>query len=218
MGAQIPSMFLNFMGSDIDWGYNTEPETSACLSSEGQRCYWPRGKVLGGTSVINGMMYIRGNREDYDDWAALGNPGWSYDEVLPFFKKSENNLEVDEVGADLHGTGGPMPVGKFPYNPPLSYAILKAGEELGKFENALALILVFIFGFCIVFRFLRPRFEWLQFHRFHDCPNDITQRHTLQFGTFLYSSGSYAHKLPHSIEYHSHQSFDPSWHQNCIGR
>lgn len=133
VGAQIPSMFLNFIGSDIDWRYNTEPETSACLSSEGQRCYWPRGKVLGGTSVLNGMMYIRGNREDYEDWSAMGNPGWSYDEVLPFFKKSENNLEIDEVGADLHATGGPIPVGKFPYNPPLSYAILKAGEELGKF-------------------------------------------------------------------------------------
>ncbi|XP_075145973.1 glucose dehydrogenase [Haematobia irritans] len=131
VGAQIPSMFLNFITSDIDWGYNTEPETSACLSNEGQRCYWPRGKVLGGTSVINGMMYIRGNREDYDDWADLGNPGWSYEEVLPFFKKSENNLEIDEVGADLHATGGPIPVSKFPYNPPLSYAILKGGEELG---------------------------------------------------------------------------------------
>lgn len=133
MGAQIPSMFLNFIASDIDWKYNTEPEKSACLSSEGQRCYWPRGKVLGGTSVLNGMMYIRGNREDYDDWAAMGNPGWSYKDVLPFFKKSENNLQIDEVGKELHGTGGLMPVSKFPYNPPLSYAILKAGEELGEF-------------------------------------------------------------------------------------
>ena len=138
VGAQIPSMFLNFIASDIDWKYNTEPEKSACLSSEGQRCYWPRGKVLGGTSVLNGMMYIRGNREDYDDWAALGNPGWSYKDVLPFFIKSENNLQVDEVGRDIHGTGGPMPVSKFPYNPPLSYAILKAGEELGK-------LIVFLF-------------------------------------------------------------------------
>lgn len=141
VGAQIPSMFLNFIASDIDWKYNTEPEKSACLSSEGQRCYWPRGKVLGGTSVLNGMMYIRGNREDYDDWAALGNPGWSYKDVLPFFKKSENNLQIDEVGKELHATGGLMPVSKFPYNPPLSYAILKAGEELGKmFANLINVI------------------------------------------------------------------------------
>lgn len=131
MGAQIPSMFLNFIGSDIDYRYNTEPEPMACLSSMEQRCYWPRGKVLGGTSVMNGMMYIRGNREDYDDWAAQGNPGWSYNDVLPFFKKSEDNLELDAVGSEYHAKGGLLPVGKFPYNPPLSYAILKAGEEMG---------------------------------------------------------------------------------------
>lgn len=58
LGSQVPSMFLNFIGSDIDWKYNTEPETNACLNSPEQRCYWPRGKVLGGTSVLNGMMYI----------------------------------------------------------------------------------------------------------------------------------------------------------------
>lgn len=62
-GSQIPSMFLNFIGSDIDWKYNTEPERKACLASPEQRCFWPRGKVMGGTSVINGMMYIRGNKE-----------------------------------------------------------------------------------------------------------------------------------------------------------
>lgn len=124
-------MFLNFLGSDIDWRYNTEPEPSACLSSPEQRCYWPRGKVLGGTSVINGMMYIRGHREDYDNWAAMGNPGWSYQDVLPFFKKSEDNLQLEEVGTEFHAKGGLMPVSKFPYNPPLSYAILKGGEELG---------------------------------------------------------------------------------------
>lgn len=62
-GTQIPSMFLNFIGSDIDWKYNTEPERKACLASPEQRCFWPRGKVMGGTSVINGMMYIRGNKE-----------------------------------------------------------------------------------------------------------------------------------------------------------
>lgn len=124
-------MFLNFIGSDIDWGFQTEPEKYACLSSPGHKCYWPRGKVLGGTSVFNGMMYIRGNREDYDDWAAMGNPGWSFDDVLPYFKKSEDNLELEQVDNRYHARGGPLPVGKFPYHPPMSYAILKAGEELG---------------------------------------------------------------------------------------
>lgn len=123
-------MFLNFFGSDIDWGIKTEPEKYACLSSPEQRCYWPRGKVLGGTSVFNGMMYIRGNREDYEDWAAMGNPGWSYEDVLPFFKKSEDNLEAAD-GDYYHGKGGLLPVGKFPYHPPFSNAILRGGQELG---------------------------------------------------------------------------------------
>lgn len=131
LGAQIPSMFLNFIGSDIDWRYNTEPERKACLSSPEQRCYWPRGKVLGGTSVFNGMMYIRGNREDYDDWAAMGNPGWTFDEVLPYFLKSEDNQQISEVDSKYHATGGLLSVSKFPYNPPMSYAILRAGQELG---------------------------------------------------------------------------------------
>lgn len=84
---------------------------------------------------MNGMMYIRGNREDYDDWEAMGNPGWKYDDVLPYFKKSENNMELDQVGSKYHAAGGLLPVGKFPYNPPLSYAILKGGEELGRFSD-----------------------------------------------------------------------------------
>ena len=124
-------MFLNYLGSDIDWKYNTEPEENACLGQPEQRCYWPRGKVLGGTSVLNGMMYIRGNPKDYDDWEALGNPGWKFEDILPYFKKSEDNLQINEVDSKYHGTGGPMPISKFPYNPPFSYAILKGGEELG---------------------------------------------------------------------------------------
>lgn len=130
-GAQIPSMFLNFIGSDIDWKYHTEPEKYACLSSPDQKCYWPRGKVLGGTSVMNGMMYIRGSREDYDNWAAMGNPGWGFDDVLPYFMKSEDNLQLDDVDPNFHAIGGPMPISKFPYNPPISYAILRGGQELG---------------------------------------------------------------------------------------
>lgn len=87
--------------------------------------------MLGGTSAINGMMYMRGSRKDYDDWAALGNEGWSYNEVLPYFLKSEDNKQIDQVDRDYHATGGLLPVSQFPYHPPLSKAILKAGEELG---------------------------------------------------------------------------------------
>lgn len=131
-GTQVPSMFLNFIGSDIDWGYQTEPEQQACLAENEQRCYWPRGKVMGGTSVMNGMMYIRGSRKDYDDWAAAGNDGWSYNEVLPYFLKSEDNKQVDKMDRGYHAEGGLLQVSQFPYHPPLSRAIIKAAEELGQ--------------------------------------------------------------------------------------
>lgn len=125
-------MFLNYIGSDIDWKFNTEPERKACLASPEQRCYWPRGKVLGGTSVINGMMYIRGNKEDYDDWEAMGNPGWGYEDILPYFLKSEDNLQINEVEPEYHRSGGLLPISKFPYHPPLSFALLRGTTELGK--------------------------------------------------------------------------------------
>ncbi|XP_036326306.1 glucose dehydrogenase [FAD, quinone]-like [Rhagoletis pomonella] len=131
VGSQVPSISLNYLGSAIDYNYKTQPEKVACLANTNQQCSWPRGKVLGGTSVVNGMMYNRGNREDYDYWASLGNTGWSYDEILPYYKKSENNLQITEVDSDLHAIGGPLPVSHFPYNPPLSYAILRGGEQLG---------------------------------------------------------------------------------------
>lgn len=87
--------------------------------------------MLGGTSVINGMMYIRGNPSDYDDWEASGNPGWKFADVLPYFIKSEDNLQHHQVDAGYHGQGGLLPVTTFPYVPPISKAILQGGEELG---------------------------------------------------------------------------------------
>ncbi|XP_022196327.1 glucose dehydrogenase [FAD, quinone] [Nilaparvata lugens] len=130
-GTQVPSMFLNFLGTSIDWGYQTEPEDMACLAENERRCNWPRGKVLGGTSVLNGMMYIRGSRKDFDDWSKLGNTGWSYQDVLPYFLKSEDNLQADQMDAGYHGVGGYLTVTQFPYHPPLSHAILQGGLELG---------------------------------------------------------------------------------------
>lgn len=130
-GTQIPSFFFNFLGSDIDWQYTTESEDEACLNKEDRKCYWPRGKVLGGTSVMNGMMYMRGSRKDFDDWDRMGNPGWSYQDVLPFFIKSEDNLQVNDMDYGFHGVGGPLTITQFPYHPPLSFALLQAGRELG---------------------------------------------------------------------------------------
>ncbi|KAG8222745.1 hypothetical protein J437_LFUL008143 [Ladona fulva] len=76
-------------------------------------------------------MYIRGSREDFDKWASEGNPGWSYHDVLPYFLKSEDNTELHEMDRGYHARGGPLPVGRFPYHPPMSRAILAAGRELG---------------------------------------------------------------------------------------
>ncbi|XP_034948721.1 glucose dehydrogenase [FAD, quinone] [Chelonus insularis] len=129
-GTQVPSFFFNFLGSSIDWQYTTEAETDACLN-RGGKCFWPRGKVLGGTSVLNGMTYMRGSRKDYNDWARLGNPGWSYEEVLPFFLHSEDNQQIDRMDFGYHRTGGPLTVTQFPYHPPLSRALIEAGKELG---------------------------------------------------------------------------------------
>jgi choline dehydrogenase-like flavoprotein len=86
-----------------NWAYETVPQKGL----NGRKGYQPRGKVLGGSSSINAMIYVRGQREDYDDWAAQGNAGWAWNDVLPYFKRAENN----ERGADeLHGSGGPLNV------------------------------------------------------------------------------------------------------------
>ena len=100
-----PAGYLSLQGpqSGVDWNYLTEEEPNL----NRRRISWPRGKVLGGSSSINFMIYIRGHRLDFDHWHSLGNDGWGYDDVLPFFKKSEDN----ELGASaFHGVGGPMSV------------------------------------------------------------------------------------------------------------
>ncbi len=85
----------------LNWAFETAPQPGL----NGRAGYQPRGKTLGGSSSINAMIYIRGHRADYDGWAAEGNPGWSYDEVLPYFKRSENNERLND---DFHGRGGPL--------------------------------------------------------------------------------------------------------------
>ena len=106
------------------WGFETVPQAGF----DGRRGYQPRGKVLGGSSSINAMIYLRGPREDYDRWAAEGNAGWGYDDLLPFFKRAEHN----ERGADAwHGTGGPLNVMDLPspnrYGPRFVDAAVQAG-------------------------------------------------------------------------------------------
>ena len=95
-----------FTDARFNWKYYAEPDPGLAE----RRIYWPRGKVLGGSSSINAMVYIRGHRGDYDDWAAAGNPGWSYAEVLPYFRKSEDHVWG---ASEYHGAGGPMHVSEF---------------------------------------------------------------------------------------------------------
>ena len=106
----------------LSWGYTVEPQTHM----KGRQPFWPRGKVLGGSSSVNAMIYARGMRADYDGWAAMGATGWDYDSVLPYFLKAEDNAR----GADeLHGVDGPLSVSD-PADPnPLSLAFVEAGQQ-----------------------------------------------------------------------------------------
>jgi len=107
-----------------NWALETVPQAGL----NGRKGYQPRGKCLGGSSATNAMAYIRGNRKDYDDWAALGNTGWSYNEVLPYFKKAENN---ERIHNEFHGQGGPLNVSELQTDNPLQQTYLAAAREVG---------------------------------------------------------------------------------------
>jgi len=116
--------FKTMHDPDLDWCYKTEPDPGI----GGRSLQWPRGKVLGGSSSLNGLLYVRGQPEDYNRWAALGNNGWSFDEVLPYFKKSEDN----ERGSDeFHGVGGPQKVSDLRLRRPIAEHFIRAANEIG---------------------------------------------------------------------------------------
>ena len=121
----LPIGYGKTMWSDkYNWRFLTDPDPNM----NGRRIYWPRGKTLGGSSSINGLIYIRGQREDYDHWAALGNTGWGYDEVLPYFIKSECN----ERGAiPLHGGEGPLKVSDIGAKHELIEAFIGGAQQIG---------------------------------------------------------------------------------------
>ena len=119
--GMVPSKFNNY-------AFDTVPQPGL----NGRCGYQPRGKTLGGSSSINGMLYVRGHRFDYDQWAALGNPGWSYDEVLPIFKRSENNEQFDDA---YHGQNGPLNVTYPRFDSPVSQMWLDAAVQCGIHSN-----------------------------------------------------------------------------------
>jgi choline dehydrogenase len=126
---KVPIAFSRLFLTEVDWQYYTAPEPQL-----GDReIYWPRGKTLGGCSSINAMVYMRGNPLDYDEWERLGNEGWSWEDVLPYFKKAERN---ERGPSDLHGGAGPLNVADLRYVNPLTRAWLAAAEECGLPANA----------------------------------------------------------------------------------
>src|SRR6476660_8331931 len=120
----IPAMFPVVFKSSLDWDLLGEPEPGL----GGRRLYLPRGRVIGGSSSINAMIYLRGHRADFDEWAASGCTGWSYDEVLPYFKRSEDNERGE---SEFHGAGGPLAVSDSRSLCPLVDAQLEAAVEAG---------------------------------------------------------------------------------------
>ncbi|WP_223787947.1 GMC family oxidoreductase [Marinicella meishanensis] len=121
----MPAGLAKLVGvKSINWGYETAPEPEL----NNRRLYWPRGKVLGGSSSINAMCYCRGHRKDYDHWEALGNPGWGSADVLPYFMKSENNQRLKN---EFHSDDGLLSVMDHKYTNPLSDVFLDAAAEVG---------------------------------------------------------------------------------------
>ncbi|NBR16743.1 MAG: choline dehydrogenase [Gammaproteobacteria bacterium] len=125
----MPAGLARLVGNRrINWYYETEPEPYL----QNRRLFWPRGRVLGGSSSINAMCYVRGDARDYDEWAALGLPGWDYHSVLPYFRKAEHQQRGP---SEFHGASGPLHVEDLRHRNPLSEIFLDAAAELGHPRN-----------------------------------------------------------------------------------
>src|SRR5262249_24235076 len=120
------AIILMVSGKINNWAFNTVPQKGL----NGRIGYQPRGKGLGGSSAINAMVYIRGHRSDYDHWALLGNAGWAFSDVLPYFKRSEDNADFD---GGYHSKGGPLAVNRLRSGNPIQQVFLQAAAE-GQFR------------------------------------------------------------------------------------
>lgn len=131
MDIPVVAMLLQF--TDANWNYKGVPSNKACLGLTDRQCLFPRGKVMGGSSVLNYMIHTRGNRKDYDLWEDMGNVGWGYKDVLPYFLKSED-IAIPELAKNTkhHATGGYMTVSYPSFHTPLAEAFLQAGLETGQ--------------------------------------------------------------------------------------
>jgi choline dehydrogenase len=119
-----PLRLLELWNTEYDWAFYTVPQKHC----NGREIHWPRGKVVGGSGSLNGMLYVRGHATDYDNWAYMGNPGWDYETVLPYFKKSE---DFDGGETEFHGVGGPLRVTTDYEKHPTTQAIVEACQQWG---------------------------------------------------------------------------------------
>jgi choline dehydrogenase-like flavoprotein len=122
--VKIPAAFAQQFHSKLDWDFETEPEPHV----DGRNLYIPRGRMLGGSSSMNAMLYVRGRPLDYDGWAEQGAPGWSYADVLPYFKRAEDNARG---ASEYHGAGGPLRVAEQRSPRALGRRMLEASEGVG---------------------------------------------------------------------------------------
>src|SRR3954467_11752599 len=129
LNVRIPTAFAKQFRSDLDWNYSAEPEPNLI----GRSIYLPRGRSLGGSSSMNAMIYIRGHRSDFDEWAARGAEGWSYDEVLPYFKRSEDNERLQDD--EYHGVGGGLNVADPTWTSPLTKRFIASATAAGMKRN-----------------------------------------------------------------------------------
>ena len=126
----IPFKFFDLQKTTADWGYYTVPQNESLLGLNGQQSFWARGKVLGGSSILNSLLYSRGSKHDYDEWESLGCTGWSYKDVLPYFLKSEDMQIKSLQQSKYHSTGGYLAVSPGGVTP-LAEKYLQAGKEMG---------------------------------------------------------------------------------------
>lgn len=129
MDVPLLANYLQF--TSANWKYKTKPSNRYCAGFENKQCNWPRGKVVGGSSVLNYMIYTRGSQKDYDGWRDMGNEGWGWDDVLPYFKKVENFNIPSFQDPRFHGTEGYLNVEHAPFRTTKSKAWVKAAKELG---------------------------------------------------------------------------------------
>lgn len=125
--SDIPIAYQLLQKSRLDWAYQTTRQRHACFGLRHKSSFWPRGRVLGGTSVLNVMLYTRGNPNDYDQWPA----GWRWPDVFPYFLKSENNQDLDIGANGFHASGGYLDVRRVPYVSKLGQAFVESANELG---------------------------------------------------------------------------------------